>query len=193
MPNFTELWQQEDAVTVADISPVSRMQHLQHLGLQLNYGQGEQELGARKLLSALQHLTQLRSLSLLGCKLRWAHPQQGHSYESFSALTASTQLTVLNNAGSEAEPIPHAALVHMFALGHVLPHLKVLSLSRACYAPHCVEAAQVGRIAASCPALQQLKLRHVTPEGFDVSCLAQLPPGVTAVWELGWLRPTVGA
>jgi hypothetical protein len=54
---------------------------------------------------------------------------------------------------------------------------------------HCVEAAHVAMIAASCPALQQLTLQRVTPDGFDVSCLAQLPLGVTRVEGLDWTRP----
>jgi hypothetical protein len=43
-------------------------------------------------------------------------------------------------------------------------------------------------IAAGCPALQDLTLHSVTPEGFDDSCLAQLPSGVTSVEGLGWVR-----
>jgi hypothetical protein len=51
-----------------------------------------------------------------------------------------------------------------------------------------VDAPQIASIAATCPALQQLTLWGVTPKGFDVSCLAQLPPGVTQVKGLGWTR-----
>ena len=45
----------------------------------------------------------------------------------------------------------------------------------------CVEAAQVAMIAASCPALEELTLHGVTPQGFDVSCLQQLPQSVRTV------------
>ena len=44
-------------------------------------------------------------------------------------------------------------------------------------------------IAASCPALEELSLRDVIPKGFDISCLTQLPSGVTKVWGLDWTRP----
>jgi hypothetical protein len=52
-----------------------------------------------------------------------------------------------------------------------------------------VEAAEIARIAASCPALQQLNLWNMTPTGFDTSCLAQLPPGVTRVEGHNWEWP----
>jgi hypothetical protein len=71
----------------------------------------------------------------------------------------------------------------------VLLHLKMLSLTSYGFR-HCVEAAQVARIAASCPALQELTLQGVTPPGFRVSCLQQLPQGVRTVEGLGWTRPS---
>jgi hypothetical protein len=73
----------------------------------------------------------------------------------------------------------------------VLQQLKVLRLDCTKARPgwRCVEAAQVARIAASCPALQKLKLVGVTPEDFDAGCLAQLPAGVSQVEGLGWTRP----
>ena len=89
--------------------------------------------------------------------------------------------------------MPKAAFNHMFPAGRTLSSLKVLDLSRTgSYrdSPPCVEAAQVAMIAASCPALQKLKLQGVTPWGFDSSCLSQLLPRVTQVEGLGWwVRP----
>jgi hypothetical protein len=116
--------------------------------------------------------------------------QQGGSYACFSALTASSQLTalILAGSGNGNRPVPQEAFQHMFPPGQVLPQLKQLSLHGHPGLP-CVEAAQVAMIAASCPALQKLTLQFVTPVGFDVSCLAQLPPSVTEVKGLGWTRP----
>jgi hypothetical protein len=116
----------------------------------------------------------------------------GDGCQCFSALTASTQLTALIVATHSGEPVPKGAFIHMFPAGRVLPNLKVLHVKRfATYAGDtrmpCVAAPQVAMIAASCPALQELKLQHVTPKGFDVSCLAQLR-GVTSVEGLTWSR-----
>jgi hypothetical protein len=55
-------------------------------------------------------------------------------------------------------PVPQAAFAHMFPPGHVLPHLKVLQLT----GDSCVGPAQIAMIAASCPALQELKLSGAT-------------------------------
>jgi hypothetical protein len=159
--------------------------------------------GARELLSALQYLKQLQHLEMFDCKMDTdqleprpgsaaeAHApsqQQGHGYECFSALTASSQLTALHITES-GMPVPQAALEHMFTPGHVLPHLKVLFLSGS---RPCVGAAQIVSIAASCPVLQQLTLLGVThPRSFDNSCLMQLPPGMARVEGLGWTWPAV--
>lgn len=47
-----------------------------------------------------------------------------------------------------------------------------------------VQAAQVVRIAASCPALQRLALYKVTSKDFDRSRMLQLPAGLTI-----WMHP----
>lgn len=172
------------------------------------------EAGARGLLAALQHLTQLRHLQLSNCHLQevgarggLAQPQQleqqqqGDSgYKCFSALTASARLTALHLSERISNPLPAgpAAFTHMFPPGKVLPELQALSLCHDrtwCNAPPTLQAtsvgaAQVALIAGSCPALRQLELWGVTPaEGFDASCLAQLPPAVTSVEGLAWSRP----
>jgi hypothetical protein len=114
--------------------------------------------------------------------------QQGPFYKPFSALTASTQLTALHLQEGWTVPIPQAAFEHMFSLGYVLPHLKELYIICESVRKPCVDVGQIAMIAASCPALQQLRLRGATPERFDVSCLAQLPPGVTEVKGCCWTR-----
>jgi hypothetical protein len=157
------------------------------------YDDGLTEQGARALLSAVQHLTQLRHLEVFGCKLDTAQSQplsqqQGQGCECFSALTASSQLTALHIT-EIGMPVPQAACQHMFNPRRVLPHLKVLFLSGS---RPCVGAAQIASIAASCPVLQQLTLLGVTHRrSFDCSCLLQLPPGVARVEGLGWTRPAL--
>jgi hypothetical protein len=166
--NFTE------CATAVDVASLSKMQQ-QHV---------------TQLLAALQHLTQLRHLELSDMALYRvsAQPHQGGSYQCFSALTASTQLTVLILAEDSNMPVPQAAFEHMFPPGLALPHLKHLCLYGSPYRP-CVDAPQIGSIAITCTALQQLTLWGVTPKGFDISCLAQLPLCVTEVKGLDWTRP----
>jgi hypothetical protein len=159
-------------------------------------GDSEQQ-GARELLAALQHLTQLQHLQLNRCHLHTLEPhtdgqseqQELDSLSCFSALTASTQLTALILKQWNDVPVPRAAFDFVFPQARVLPQLKVLSLTSYGFR-HCVEAAHVARIAASCPAMQELTLQGVTARGFDVSCLLQLPPGVERVDGLDWARPS---
>jgi hypothetical protein len=205
LPQLSDLTQQRlhrnnnlhnNVYSAADIAPLSNLRSLQRLDLRLATPFDKvDESTARALLSALQHLTQLQHLQLYDMALDRVtaqHQQQGESHYCFSALTASTQLTALhieNVMGLLVPPsLPEAAVQHMFPPGHVLPHLKVLRLDLRGGWP-CVDAAQVAMIAASCPALQQLELSSVTPKGFDVSCLAKLPSGVTKVEGLNWTRP----
>jgi hypothetical protein len=176
------------ALTAADIAPLSNLQRLKHLCLTRQV-LGRSDTGLSKLLAALQHLTQLQHLKLSNMVLHRVSVQ-GSSSQTFFALTASTQLTALDLVDYDSTPVPPAAFQHIFPTGRVLPHLRVLILVGH-PAWHCVGAAQVAMIAASCPALKELTLAGVTPEGFDVSCLAQLPPGVTQVRGLGWTRPVL--
>ena len=146
--------------------------------------------GVRVLLAALQHLTQLRHLELVGCYLSWGEQGPG-GCQCFSALTASTQLTALI---LEDSFLPKAAFHYVFHAGRTLPHLESLCVSRTTAGSHragssrSVEAAEIARIAASCPALRQLRLWGVTPKGFDNRCLAVLPAGVTRVEGFSWVR-----
>jgi hypothetical protein len=200
LPQLSELHHLDGRLTAADIAPLSTLQHLQHLNVRrLDYlweGFGPTESGPTPLLAALQHLTQLQHLELNTCTLYLSAPQtqqQGGSYQCFSALTASTHLTALIIRG-DYEPVPKAAFQHMFPAGWTLPDLQVLRLSSE-KRKHCVEAAHIAMIAASCPALQEFCLWRVTAKGFDVSCLSQLPagvttvPGVTSSPGVEWCRP----
>jgi hypothetical protein len=172
------------------------------------------EWSAWEQLAVLQSLTELRRLELEVCTAYWPYviydsriiyfdrprpehhgeydtPQQhANRYQCFSALTASTQLTALVLTSFQDVPVPPAAFEFMFPPGHVLPNLKVLSLCSFLRHYDLVRAADIARIAASCPALHQLKLDGVTVPSFDVSCLLQLPPGVTRVQGLDWVRPS---
>jgi hypothetical protein len=191
LPQLTELNLRVNVnLTAADIGPLSRLQHLQRLDLRLKNLQSTRTSQPGELLTTLQHLTQLQHLNLhhTDCTLYRVSAQQ---HQCFSALTASTQLTGLQIVNLCWIPVPQPAFQHMFPPGRVLPYLKELQLAgtTSAWRP-CVEAAQVGMIAASCPALQNVNLQGVTSNGFDVSCLAQLPAGVTVVEGLDWTRPT---
>jgi hypothetical protein len=186
LPKLSELHHYDGRLAAADIAPLSTLQHLQHLNVRrLDYrweGFGPTESGPTPLLTALQHHTQLHHLELNTCTLYLSAPQGG-SYQCFSALTASSQLTAQLTAliiRGDYEPVPKAAFEQMFPARWTLPNLQVLRLSSE-KRKHCVEAAHIAMIAASCPALQEFCLWGVTATGFDVSCLSQLPPGVTTV------------
>ena len=194
LPQLSELTLRQhagsDFVTAADVAPLSNLRRLQHLDLRLSSDTPVEESMPRELLAALQHLTQLRHLQLSDTSLHWvrAQQQQDGSYQCFSVLTASTQLTALVLEEWVNMPVPQAAFAHMFCPGRVLPHLKMLRLVGHPHWP-CVGATQVAMIAASCPALQQLTLQSVTRrKRFDAGCLAQLPAGVTRVEGLDWNR-----
>ena len=179
-------------------SGLSCLTRLQELRLSdIVYAGDSVQQRARELLAALQQLTQLQHLQLNSCHLHTLEPHPDNQLQQqefdrlscFSALTASTQLTALILKQWNHVPVPQAAFDHIFPGDCVVPHLKVLSLTSYGFR-HCVEAAQVARIAASCPALQELTLQGVTPRGFDVSYLMQLPLGVERVEGLGWTRPS---
>jgi hypothetical protein len=184
LPNITTLQLHDVSCTAADIAPLSNMQHLQHFSFGVGQYNGVLRPGASALLAALQHLTQLRHLQLQWCVLGSLGILGSSSLQCFSALTASTQLTALIVV-DHLWPIPKEAFKLIFPPGHVLPSLTVFRLSATWPCGYSsVEAAQIARIAASCPALQELTLRNVTPQGFVNSCLPYLPPSVTrfAVW-----------
>jgi hypothetical protein len=88
----------------------------------------------------------------------------------YSALTASSQLSVLKLSSWETVPLPHAALQHVFPPGRKLPHLRELELrflSDELVEPGdhpwawCMDAADVTSIAAAFPGLRSLSLQEV--------------------------------
>jgi hypothetical protein len=176
-------------------SMLSSLIGLQELHLEVGSWDRTSAAGANPLLAALQRLTQLRRLHLRACGLQKAvhqpqPEQQGASYQCNAALTASTNLTSLYVREEFDMPVPQAAFDHMLPTGRVLPNLRELTLVGRYPGNYlCVDAAQIARIAVSCAALQQLRLLNVTPKGFDVSCLSQLPPAVTQVEGIEWRRP----
>jgi hypothetical protein len=173
---------------IADIPPLGSLQNLQCFRLELSLYFVNHHSGARELLAALQHLKQLRHLQLQSCGLGISRYHRDN-FNCYSALTASSHLTNLDLEDLSDMPVPQAAFDHMFPPGRTLPNLKVLRLE-GCVSEwselnHCVEEAQVAKIAASCPALCRLALLGVTPiVGLDARCLLQLPPGVTSVQGL---------
>jgi hypothetical protein len=135
LPKLSELQLGGESMTAADVTPLSALQRLQHFTLQLDCSTYSEKCmsGARELLSALQHLTQLQHLQLERCQLHTVQPEHQtadtyDTYECFSALTASTQLTHLEITEWGAMPVPIAAFDYMFPPGWVLPNLKVLVL-----------------------------------------------------------------
>ena len=194
LPQLSDLTMHVDSVTAETIAPLSNLGHLQRFSWCLRGAwpadDAFDDSGPRALLAALQHLTQLQHLQLEAAALYRVNTL-GDGLQCFSTLTASTQLTALVLVEWAGMPVRQAAFDHIFAPGHVLPHLKVLRLNGSGDPEThigCVGAAQIGRIAASCPALQQLELASVTAIGFDCSCLSQLPSGVTTVRGLHWSR-----
>ena len=73
LPNFKHLQLLQDNLRAADTTPVSTLQHLQHLDQELGYG--SVTVHPRELVSALQPLTQLRHLQLTRCQLHAVQPQ----------------------------------------------------------------------------------------------------------------------
>jgi hypothetical protein len=194
LPKLPQLEFTVDRLTAVDIAPLSNMQRLQRLTVSMVYDWlSDDESGPRELLAALQHLTELRELCVIDMAMHRVGAQRGTSYPCFSGLTASTQLTALYLTDHRSQPVPQAAFEAMFPPGRVLPQLQTLFLKgRRGYKPRaqaCVSAAQVGMIAAGCPALQHVSLAGVTPDDFDLGCLERLPSGVSAVRHLGWYRP----
>ena len=191
LPSLASLQLACSDMTAADIAPLSNLHNLQRLTLDSPTKGSPTDV--RALLAALQHLTQLQHLELRECQLHRAEALPGPQHEvhqCFSALTASTQLTALVLANRKYNVLPQAAFKHMFPAGRMLEELKALCLDSDRQMSHfCVEAAQVAVIATSCPQLQQLRLVGVTGKGFDTGCLLQLPPGVTRVEGLDWVRP----
>jgi hypothetical protein len=145
-PKLSELKLAGYLPTAAGIAVLGKLQHLQHFSLRLQDYSEDHEPCARALLAALQHLTQLQHLELHVCGLCAGQPHAS----SFSALTASTQLTTLSVTDGVLASVPQAAFGHMFPSGHVLPSLKVLRIGSrfiAGYRPHCVDSTTFGSAA----------------------------------------------
>ena len=86
LPNLKELQLLDKHTTAADIAGISKMQKLQHLHLDLPaLLDAECEAGPWRLLSAMQHLTQLRHLQLRDCALYQAVPTGPSSEEEESS------------------------------------------------------------------------------------------------------------
>ena len=74
LPHLSELQLGAFSLQSGDVSPLSNLQDLRSLTVQLNVYSGQSTV-ARELLTALQHLTQLQHLELRQCRLHLAQPQ----------------------------------------------------------------------------------------------------------------------
>jgi hypothetical protein len=94
-----------------------------------------------------------------------------------AAVMASSQLTHLHILGFCGQPLPPAAVQHMFPAGRHLPQLKQLVLE--CGAIRatdgCITTADLQSIVSACPALRHLDISGVLAEGVGLKPLLQLP------------------
>jgi hypothetical protein len=162
-------------------SILQRMQQLQHLDMSDIAPDGLQIL-----LDALQNMQQLQHLSLHAPGL--INTLQGEELLRYSQLTASTQLTHLDLLYDECILVDGAAR-YMFSEGKQLPHLKVLQFGPEDWDgsdfPLPFGPGDLARLAAACPALEQLWAEPAIQPSADIAELALLT-SVTQLWVGGW-------
>lgn len=159
------------------------MQQLRYLSL------GEIAAGGLPvLLAALQSMQQLQHLQLHGDSCT---ALAGSAKQQYAALTASSQLTKLSLYADD-HILACGAARHVFAAGKELPHLKRLVFGMEDWDcgdfPQLFGKGDLARLAAACPALEQLWALPCIHERADVANLALL----TSVTELkvgGWGLP----
>uniref|UniRef100_A0A383V902 F-box domain-containing protein n=1 Tax=Tetradesmus obliquus TaxID=3088 RepID=A0A383V902_TETOB len=150
-------------------SILRHMQQLRHLDLQDIVGE---ELPV--LLSALQSMQQLQRLSLYSIKGQVPEDNAVHQY---AALTASSQLTHLDLSWDD-QVMAGGAAQYMFAEGKQLPLLQNLCFGMdhwEGHSPQLFEQGDLARLAAACPALQQLwVLPRMEPHTEEIASLVLL-------------------
>jgi hypothetical protein len=130
--------------------------------------------GTAALLAVLPRLTCLQDLRLRLPGLDTVNTPPQH----FSALTASSHLTMLELTREGHMTVPKGAVQHMFPPGRQMPSLQALYLStEPCgvngpdYEDWCTDSSDILRISSCCPQLQRLGLLlSVDPEA-DLSVL----------------------
>lgn len=133
------------------LAGLSGLQHLDLGGLICNIHSQEQDAVA--LMSLLQQLTQLSSLSLDGAEL--PEPAAAAKCAAYSAITSSTGLKQLRLKGF----VPASAWPHVFSASQQLPQLSMLEVGYnygTNTAPFSNQPWQ--KMVQACPALQHLKL-----------------------------------
>jgi hypothetical protein len=93
-----------------------------------------------------------------------------------AALTAASQLTCLEICCEYGQPLPAAALQHMFPAGTQLSRLQHLMVSASDY-EHAggIRSADLRSAVGACPALHHLSLHGVLAADVDVDVLLELP------------------
>ncbi|WIA17848.1 hypothetical protein OEZ85_009354 [Tetradesmus obliquus] len=149
-------------------SIVRHMQQLRHLDLQDIVGE---ELPV--LLSALQSMQQLQHLSLYS---NIGHAPEDIAVQQYAALTASSELTHLDVSWDD-HVMAGGAPQNMFAEGKQLPLLQNLYFGMDRGGGHCpqlFEQGDLARLAAACPALQQLWMLSRIEHHDEIASLALL-------------------
>lgn len=131
-------------------------------------------VGASALLSSLSGMRKLQHLSVISQQSGLTDAQASE----FAALTASSQLTYLQVAAVEGQPMPAAALQHMFPAGKQLPLLQHVSLScdeAGAEAGHCT-GADLRSMFSACPGLCSLDVTGLLHPDIDYDTWLDLPP-----------------
>jgi hypothetical protein len=150
--------------------------------------------GLQTLLDALQSMQQLQFLHVYSASWAAVEPAfeqmalQGEAMQQYAHLTASTQLTHLDMTYDE-NILADGAAQYMFAEGKQLPHLKALHFGLEDYdgseLPLPIGEGDLARIAAACPALEQLWAAPGIQPSADLAELALLT-SVTQLRVAGW-------
>lgn len=127
--------------------------------------------GVNALFSALRQLQHLQHLELSRMQL-----DEITEPERLSALTASPALTSLHLLARFSMPMPQGALQYLIPKGAQLSQLHVLRLQGGdgMSEQQCLDAADVVRIADSCPGLTDLTLKGVVSVGASLAPLLRL-------------------
>jgi hypothetical protein len=159
------------------------MQQLQHLEISNMTSDG-----LVTLLNALESMKQLQHLCLNAPAWAPMQPLQGEAMQQYAALTASSQLTRLDLTYDE-HLLADGVAQYMFAEGKQLPHLKVLWFGLEDYdcsdLPLPIGEGDLARIAAACPALEQLWAEPGIQPTADLAELALLT-SLTQLRVAGW-------